>query len=239
MRHLIKSLLAPALAVATSSPRVAKIPLWTLYYPRLIEWRRNNPSECVPGITYQDRYKFFARLFDKAHLAAPIDYLEFGVYQGHSIRWWAEQNQNPQSRFVGFDSFEGLPEEANGLWTKGQFTTNGHAPAIHDPRVTFNVGWFQNTVPLFFRGFERRHRLIVNMDADLFSSTSIVLAHLGPHLINGDILIFDEFKDTVEEFRAFHDFNKIFRPELECILQQTNYARVALVIRSQRAKLCP
>jgi len=32
-------------------------------------------------------------------------YLEFGVYQGKSLRWWAEHLTDPSARFVGFDSF--------------------------------------------------------------------------------------------------------------------------------------
>jgi len=31
---------------------------------------------------------------------APVDYLEFGVFQGDSIRMWAGFNKNPASRFV-------------------------------------------------------------------------------------------------------------------------------------------
>jgi hypothetical protein len=41
----------------------------------------------------------------------PLLYLEFGVFQGRSIGRMAERFPHPAARFVGFDSFEGLPED--------------------------------------------------------------------------------------------------------------------------------
>jgi len=41
--------------------------------------------------------------------------LEFGVWQGESTRFFAGLNRSPSSRFYGFDSFEGLPEDWRGM----------------------------------------------------------------------------------------------------------------------------
>src|SRR5262245_57682986 len=35
-------------------------------------------------------------------------YLEFGVYRGESIRYWASHLKNPRSHLHGFDTFMGL-----------------------------------------------------------------------------------------------------------------------------------
>ena len=79
---------------------------------------------------------------------APIIYLEFGVASGRSIKKMADRLRNPQSRFIGFDSFAGLPETWLHL-PKGAFSENGRPPDIRDQRVTFVTGWFQDTVHPF------------------------------------------------------------------------------------------
>src|ERR1700722_9760238 len=49
-------------------------------------------------------------------------YLEFGVAAGNSITWWSNQLKHPETQLHGFDSFEGMPEDA-GAWSKGEFST--------------------------------------------------------------------------------------------------------------------
>ena len=74
----------------------------------------------------------------------PLTFLEFGVYRGKTIRRMAELFENPEARFTGFDSFEGLPESWAGR-DVGHFSTNGAPPDIKDKRVNFVTGYFQNT----------------------------------------------------------------------------------------------
>ena len=82
-------------------------------------------------------------------LPPSIDYLEFGVHEGHSILYWAECNKAPESRFFGFDTFSGLPEDWTPDYRKGHFDTSGHIPETTDKRVSFISGLFQDTVPEF------------------------------------------------------------------------------------------
>jgi len=98
--------------------------------------------------------EFAERIGLYRHLATmvggvPIDYLEFGVWKGDSIRSWSGLNAHPESRFVGFDTFEGLPEDWGSDHPKGTFTTQGQTPSIDDTRVSFIKGLFQQTLKPF------------------------------------------------------------------------------------------
>ena len=98
----------------------------------------------------------------------PIDYLEFGVHRGHSILTWTTLNTDAASRFVGFDTFTGLPETWNDAHPKEHFTTGGRVPETHDERVGFEVGLFQDTLGPFLDRFRTTGRqLVVHVDCDL------------------------------------------------------------------------
>lgn len=135
---------------------------------------------------------------------AQVLYLEFGVHRGESIARWAELLQGTGCRFVGFDSFEGLPEDWTVIDRKGTFATGGAAPAVCDGRVSFVKGWFDATLPAF--AVPPHERLVLHFDADLYSSTRTALQALQPHMSVGTYLLFDEFADRNHELRAFEEF---------------------------------
>jgi hypothetical protein len=129
-------------------------------------------------------------------------YMEFGVADGASIRHWSRLLRNPESLLHGFDSFEGLPTDWILRRPAGYFSTEGHLPEIQDERVTFIKGWFNDTLPSYVwpEGFER---LVVNMDADLYTSTARALAAVEGHLVPGSFVYFDEFNQRAHEMQAF------------------------------------
>jgi len=131
-------------------------------------------------------------------------YLEFGVYEGSSMRSWSRLLSHPLSSLHGFDSFEGLPEAWDANRPKGTFQVGGQLPEFDDPRVCLHRGLFQETLPTF--ALPAHDRLVLNMDADLFSSTKFVLDTLRSHIGRGAIIIFDEFCDRQHELRAFAEF---------------------------------
>ena len=135
--------------------------------------------------------------------ATPVLYLEFGVFEGASIRFWSDALRDPGTRIHGFDSFEGLPA-AGGPWSMGQFDVQGNMPSVPDQRVQFFKGWFDQVLPNY--QVPPHDVLIINMDADLYSSTIYVLRHLRPWIKPGTFLYFDEMNHLEHEPRALEDF---------------------------------
>jgi hypothetical protein len=160
------------------------------------------------------REHLFKYLNDDILKNAPIDYLEFGVYHGNSMRLWSKFNSDPKSRFIGFDSFQGFHEDWQGAWKtspKDSFDLRGNLPQFTDDRISLVPGFFQDTLPTFLKEFRPRSRLVVNIDCDIYTSTLFVLATLAPILVPGTLLCFDEFNLVRHEFRAFQDFMMSFR----------------------------
>ena len=157
----------------------------------------------------------------------PIDYLEFGVSRGDSLRWWVENCRHPESTFTGFDTFEGIPE-AWASWPRGTFSADGKAPEIDDPRCSFVKGLFQDTLAGWLSDREFPRRAVVHLDADLYSSTLVVLAQLLPKIKSNDILIFDEFCSYLHEYRAFAEMTKAYGREFVPLCRTAEWFQVAL-----------
>ena len=173
--------------------------------------------------SYGKRYPMYEWVLNKENLlSAPVQYLEFGVAEGQSFRWFAAKNQQQESRFHGFDTFTGLPEDF-GVYKKGTFNRNTTPPQMDDTRCSFHQGLFQQTLPGFLSTFDNSKRKIIMMDADLFSATLYVLTSLAPFLKKGDIIFFDEFAVPTHEFKAYTEFIQSYYVELELLAAANNY----------------
>lgn len=154
----------------------------------------------------RDRRQIYAAIADEVG-AERVLYLEFGVHRGESMRLWSGLLRHPQAMLHGFDSFEGLPEDWTLVDGRGTFSTGGEAPALADRRVKFIKGWFDATLPAY--EVPPHERLVVHLDADLYSSTATVLRALERHIVPGTYLLFDEFSDRLHELRAFDEFLRL------------------------------
>jgi len=188
-----------------------------------IVWPRY--SETVSAVNYNARYWGWLREHKPTTFANrralhediqrrkigdhPITYLEFGVWEGKSLAMWAELNRNPDSRFHGFDSFEGLPE-ASRTWGDGKSFAVDQMPRFEDERVGLWPGWFNTTLPKFLGAGIPTRPLVVHIDCDLYSSTLYVLTMLDRLLVPGSILIFDETVVAEHEFRALLDWSSAY-----------------------------
>ena len=164
-----------------------------------------------------DRSKQWSYVYHEVLQDAPVDYLEFGVYKGDSINEWSLLSSSADSRFYGFDTFTGLPEHWFKDYGKGAFDTGGKNPDILDIRVTFIKGTFQDTLGSFLNSFNRRNRIVVHIDADLYSSTLFVLLSMHHYLKGGDIIMFDDFLDPLGEFMAFSNYSQAFKIKTKLI----------------------
>lgn len=168
-----------------------------LSYLELGRWVKTLPGDPQPARLADDT-TVFAEALRHVTGERPL-YLEFGVFEGRSMRWWVGHLHNPKATFVGFDSFEGLPQGWRPGTPQGHFATAG-PPQIDDPRVSFVAGWFGSTLPDF--PVPDHDQLIVNIDSDLYASADTVLRCLEPHLRPGTLIYFDELPDRDHEMRA-------------------------------------
>jgi hypothetical protein len=149
------------------------------------------------------------------------DLLEFGVYNGTSLRRLVEifRPLGIIDRFYGFDSFEGLPPP-DPTWdvgfTAGLFSDTSVEAVdtylrqslgeISD--VELIKGWFDVSLQLM----KDRIKSIafVRVDCDLYRSTSDMFDFLSGRLVNGAILYFDDWTHDhkIGETRAFFEFAK-------------------------------
>lgn len=200
------------------------------------EWRKQHPVKGYNDFyqktwEYGRRYNLYEALTQQENLGNErLDYFEFGVASGVSFKWWLKKNTSADSRFYGFDTFEGLPEEW-GPYAKGAMAHSLESLQINDPRATFYKGLFQDTLTPFLESYKSNNRKLIHLDADLFSSTLFTLSQFYRFLNSGDLLMFDEFAVPTHEFLAFKLFTESFYVDYEVVAAANNYLFVAIKIK--------
>ena len=165
------------------------------------------------------------------------DYLEFGVEAGNSFisaYHLAKKAGLSSMRLYAFDSFQGLPRtrgidrefqqfrEGDHACTVDYFKKNLSKGGVDLAQVRIIPGWYSDTL-----NEETKEKLgiesaaVILVDCDLYKSTVPVLDFVTPLLVDGAILIFDDWflfrgKPDRGEQRAFREWLERNR-EIEAI----------------------
>lgn len=198
------------------------------FHDRWSQTLREN-TRCPRFSSRQQMYEYLNHTL-LADGATAIDFFEFGVYQGDSLGSWCALNKNPDANFFGFDSFLGLPEYWKPGRPKGTFSTYGNPPYVDDKRVQLVVGWFHQTIPEFLKSYRPTNRIVVHNDCDLYSSSLYCLTSMNSVMPPGTIIIFDEFDDILNEYRAFCDYADAYMREYRIMAATRCFTQVAVTL---------
>lgn len=139
------------------------------------------------------------------------DFLEFGVYGGRTFAWLAEQllSRSPKSILRGFDSWQGIPKETEGLFCPPRHAEGmmslGKIYVIErlenlgirvgvDKRFRFVDGFFCDSLTQKVQK-NIKNLAFVNIDVDIHKSTVELLDFITPLVHAGTVLFFDDWKD--------------------------------------------
>lgn len=166
--------------------------------------------------------------FSKAELDGLI--LEFGVRNGVSTNILARLTDQD---IHGFDSFEGLPEQWEGM-PVGALSTFNELPDVPG-HVHLHAGWFEDTLS----GFVAEHPgpiKFMNIDCDIYSSTKTIFDNFEDRIIPGTVIIFDEYISNPawrdHEYKAFQEFIKKTGLDYEYLLFSPYSKQAAVRITS-------
>ena len=185
------------------------------------------------GFAMDQRERIFLATSRFANVNRPIPgyYFEFGCHGANTMRMaWKHSRHLHDWTFVGFDSFEGLPEigeeDKQAVWKKGKLATSEEAFV----RAVTGAGMPRNRL-LTVKGFyddslnsQLKAKLLptkaamVYVDCDLYRSTVPVLEFVKDFLQPGTVIVFDDwfafYGDPLRgEQRAWGEFRARY-PEL-------------------------
>jgi hypothetical protein len=190
--------------------------------------RRAIRDELVPSETLYEKYLDALRLLTADTPADQLgDYLEFGVYQGTSMSCMIRAMDElgiTGPRFIGFDSFEGMPADTRGqdmdVWSPGDFTASLRYARTYltekgaDWNRTFLVkGWFEETLtPRTAEELALSKASVIMIDCDIYSSAKVALNFCRPYIRDRAIVFFDDWNAGgladahLGERKAFDEF---------------------------------
>jgi O-methyltransferase len=180
--------------------------------------------------TMVPRAKFVDNLLLCGSVSVDGAVVEAGCWRGGMSAAMAETM--PARRLDLFDSFEGLPD-AGALdgptaheWiatgrtlrapedaARAAMRRSGHANYV------IHHGWFADTVPAYAATAPRI--AVLRLDGDWYDSTMVCLEQLFPHVVDGGLVIVDDYGHWEGCTRAVHDY--LARGQRSEPIQHTRY----------------
>lgn len=227
-----------------------------------LQRRAERGAALVPEAALEARYVALLRELRAAAGNKPLgDYLEFGVCHGASLACMHRALATlaiAEVRLFGFDSFAGLPPEAEtdegSPWYAGQYRSSEaftrrflDRAGVDWSRVILVKGWYQDTLT---EALVERHSIrqasVIMVDCDLYSSARLALAFCAPLIHDHAAVLFDDWHSGGDlaalglgEKRAFDEFLAA-NPELVAV-EAPSYctnAAVFMVSRKGSATEC-
>jgi hypothetical protein len=95
-------------------------------------------------------------------------------------------------------------------------------------------GWFDKTLPTFLESRKNDFVSFLHIDCDLYSSTKTIFDVLGSRIVEGTIIVFDEYFNypgwEKGEFKAFQEFIRDANLSYEYIGYVRTHEQVAVKI---------
>lgn len=176
----------------------------------IVRSHRVQTTDLAGGAKGEDRFDVLSMAAEKTRPLAGWA-MEFGVFQGVTLRHLAGQI-GPGRGIVGFDTFEGLPDDWGQLLPKGTFATS--MPSLEGfPNAQLRVGRIEETLPKFLAG-DPQPVPLVHIDCPYYGINVFILEHLLPRMPEGSVVVFDEYYGfpsyEEHEFRAWAEIRARF-----------------------------
>lgn len=156
----------------------------------------------------EQRKSIFLSIARFQHINRPIPgyYFEFGCNEAHTMRMaWDSFHHLFDLTYVGFDSFEGLPEiteiDRQDIWEKGKlaypeekFKDTVVAHGIPAEKLKIVAGFYDASLTKdLAEKLLPKKAAVIYIDCDLYVSTVSVLRWISPFLQVGTVIVFDDW----------------------------------------------
>lgn len=149
----------------------------------------------------------YGKVFSQHCAALPGDIIELGTGRGGTSIFFGHLARNARKTVLSLDSYRGLPEpdplHDNPYFREGDYKSGGDLPGtvlqrFKDAIAQFQLqdvvvpvpGFFDETLPKLDAN---RKFCLAHIDADLFSSVLCALEHIHDRVVEGGVIIIDDF----------------------------------------------